>query len=966
MIDLESWDRLGALRVEYTGNEPVLLNDDACLRFVESGSMGLFAVRTRDGAPAGPRRLLGRIGPGRSAFSAPRPEDEGLQLLLVPIGPCVVRELPLAALDSPEADEEPGLGDLLDSWVARLEPFLEAPGTPELPLRITLEGEVPLEAEQAMCADRNAVLWCRVEEGAVQINGAGASLDEAAGTFVLGAGRWLRALDVSIVDVLRSSSVAADDVAAGLAALHGDALDALTRTVLEEDDQERLRLRERDRIQRRQTEEAVVDLARVLEPGAPRQPKGDPLLVALSMVGAQLGVEIRPAAKSDLSSRGADPVQSIARASRLRVRRIALYGKWWKRDCGPLLAFSADDDARPLALLQRANLKYEVHDPRDGSRRALTSRLADELRSEAVTLYRPLPEGKLKLTDLFTFSLGRRGRDLLLVILTGLAATLLGMVPALTMRVLMDDVVPEGNRALLYQLGGVLLAAAFGRTIFSLAQGIVLQRVGLASEAESQAALWDRLLRLRPSFFRKFSSGDLQSRVMAVNQIGREISGAALTSIFSGFLSLLNLGLLYYYSPRLSVLALGIAAFVLVFTLVLSTFIRRNYEKLIELEGKLFGTVVQLINAVGKLRVAGAERRAYTHWVRRFGQQLALTNKAARLEDLVFVFNNMLPAISSMLLFAFAHGMMVESREAGAGLTLGTFLAFNSAFVIFLGGATSLSSTVVEFLDTLIKGRRVKPILEEEPEIDLSKADPGVLAGSLQTDSVDFQYSPDGPKILDGVSLRAEPGEFVAIVGPSGSGKSTLLRHLLGFEVPTSGTVRYDGQDLASLDVLAVRRQLGVVLQGGKLDAGSIFQNIASGNIITLDDAWAAAEDAGVADDIRDMPMGMHTIISVGGGNLSGGQRQRLLIARALAQRPRLILFDEATSALDNRTQAVVSESLERLEVTRIVIAHRLSTIRNADRVYVIDRGEVVQQGGFDELLRAPGLFQRMMARQLA
>ena len=966
MIDLEAWDELGARRVEYHGNEPVPLNTDAALRFVESGTLGLFAAKTRAGAPAGPRRLLGRIGPGRSAFSTPRPDDDGLQFLLVPIGPCVVRELPLAALDSPAADEEPGLGDLLDSWVARMEPFLDPPGTPELPLRITLEGEVPLEHEQALCPDRSAVLWCRVIEGAVLLNGSGTPLDERAGPFALGSGRWIQAVGETTVDVLRSPSVAADDVAAALAALHGDALGALTRTAEEEDDQERRRLRERDRIQRAQTEEAVVDLARVLEPSAPRVPKGDPLFVALSMIGAQLGVEIRPAAKSDLSARHADPVQSIARASRLRVRRVALYGKWWTRDCGPLLAFSNDDAVRPLALLQRPNLAYDVYDPADGSRRALTTRLADGLRSEAVTLYRPLPEGKLALTDLFAFSLGRRRRDLGLVILTGLAATLLGMIPALAMRVLMDDVVPEGNRALLYQLGGVLLAAALGRTIFSLAQGIVLQRVGLGSEAESQAALWDRLLRLRPSFFRKFSSGDLQSRVMAVNAIGREISGAALTSIFSGFLALLNLGLLYYYSPQLSVLALGIAAFVLAFTLAISTFIRRNYEKLIELEGKLFGTVVQLINAVGKLRVAGAERRAYTHWVRRFGQQLDLTNKAHRLEDLVFVFNNMLPAISSMLLFAFAHGMMAESRDSGGGLTLGTFLAFNSAFVIFLGGATSLSSTVVGFLDTLIKGRRVKPILEEEPEIDLSKADPGVLAGSLQTDSVDFQYSPDGPKILDNVSLRAEPGEFVAIVGPSGSGKSTLLRHLLGFEVPTAGTVRYDGQDLASLDVLAVRRQLGVVLQGGKLDAGSIFQNIASGNIITLDDAWAAAEDAGVADDIRDMPMGMHTIISVGGGNLSGGQRQRLLIARALAQRPRLILFDEATSALDNRTQAVVSESLERLKVTRIVIAHRLSTIRNADRVYVIEAGEVVQEGGFDELLRAPGLFQRMMARQLA
>lgn len=248
----------------------------------------------------------------------------------------------------------------------------------------------------------------------------------------------------------------------------------------------------------------------------------------------------------------------------------------------------------------------------------------------------------------------------------------------------------------------------------------------------------------------------------------------------------------------------------------------------------------------------------------------------------------------------------------------------------------------------------------------MSKADPGKLIGKITVDHVTFCYRHDGLVTLDDVSISAEPGEFIALVGASGSGKSTLLRLLLGFETPQAGSVYYDGQDLSGLDVNAVRRQLGVVLQNGQLNSASIFENIAGSAQMTLDEAWEAARMSGFADDITAMPMQMHTVVSEGGSNLSGGQRQRLLIARALALKPRVLFFDEATSALDNKTQAIVSESLDKLQVTRIAIAHRLSTIRNAHRIYVLQAGRVVQQGTFQELAAVEGLFAQLMARQMA
>lgn len=334
------------------------------------------------------------------------------------------------------------------------------------------------------------------------------------------------------------------------------------------------------------------------------------------------------------------------------------------------------------------------------------------------------------------------------------------------------------------------------------------------------------------------------------------------------------------------------------------------------------------------------------------------------IEDALAVINKILPVLTTAILFWFASSLLQQANSPEGGLSTGVFLAFNAAFGTFIGGATSLSSTIIDVLQVVPLWERAQPILESKPEVDSEKTDPGRLSGRVVVDHVIFRYRDDGPLTLDDVSIHAEPGEFIAFVGASGSGKSTLFRLLLGFDVPESGTIYYDGQDLTGLDIHAVRRQLGVVMQNSRLTSASIFENIASGAMISMDEAWEAARMAGFAEDVESMPMGMHTVISEGGTNISGGQRQRLLIARSLVLKPKILLFDEATSALDNRTQAIVSQSLERLKVTRIAIAHRLSTIRNADRIYVFENGRVVQEGSFDQLANQPGLFAQLMARQ--
>jgi NHLM bacteriocin system ABC transporter ATP-binding protein len=425
---------------------------------------------------------------------------------------------------------------------------------------------------------------------------------------------------------------------------------------------------------------------------------------------------------------------------------------------------------------------------------------------------------------------------------------------------------------------------------------------------------------------------------------------------------LLFLGLLFYYSVPLALIATFVAAINIAVTIISGIITLRKVRPLLNQQGLLFGMMVQIIGGVAKFRVAGAEARAFAYWGRQYRHQLHLMLGSQGIEDNMVVINNILSALTPAVIFAFATDLL--QSQANGGISTGTFLAFNAAFGTFISGATSLSSTVVDILEVLPLWERAQPILQATPEVDANKTDPGRLSGRVEIKHIVFRYRAQGDLTLDDVSLRVEPGEFIALVGPSGSGKSTLFRLLLGFDSPESGSICYDGQELAGLDVNAVRRQLGVVLQNSRLMSASMFDNISSSAPLTMDEAWEAARMAGLASEIAAMPMGMHTVVSEGGTNLSGGQRQRLLIARALALRPRILLFDEATSALDNRTQAIVSESLEKLNVTRIVVAHRLSTIRNADRIYVLQNGRLVQQGNFEQLAHKEGLFSQLIQRQ--
>ena len=954
----------------FRGNQPMLLNQPETMWVIQSGSVDLFAVIVGQGGIEGNRRYLFSANSGDVLFGkVPDAEKCDRQILAVPIEETELLKIQSDDLRKCFARKDEQTIAQIDQWVNQLGTALSQSTRSAIHPKVEGAARVSLIRQQTLQPVGDTVVWMQIQQGVVRWNGSEALLlNPATGLVPFSDRLWIEAVDdVQIVTQPTDDIQNLDALLAGLSQLQTYVLSSLDRLEQQAAQAELKRLQAQERLNYQVTTEALGDLASTLGTSATDFFADDsPLLVAAGAIGKALGVTILPPAESEDFTRVKEPLEAIMRASRVRMRRVLLRDNWWERDGGAIAAYTRETN-QLVALLPISATRYHLFDPIDLTYTPVNVEVAATLAPVAYMFYRPLPDKALKTLELLRFALKGCVRDLLVILLTGIAATLLGMFTPQATAMLIDHAIPDANRGLLLQVGLGLLVVALSTAAFRIAQGLAILRVETVSDAATQAAVWDRLLSLPVSFFRQYTTGDLQSRVTSISQIRRQLSGTTVINLVSALFALLNLGLLFFYSVKLALVAIAVALIAIVVTTLSGMILIRKVRPLLELQGTIFGHTVQLINGISKLRVAGAEERAFATWSKRYSQQVKLNLSTQHIEDGIALFNTLLPTLTSAILFWLTMQLLEEAKTAGTtGLTVGTFLAFNSAFGTFIGGATSLSNTATNLLQVIPQAKRAQPILATVPEVDLSKTDPGRLTGSIRIDRVTFRYRDGGALTLDDVSLHAEPGEFIALVGGSGSGKSTLFRLLLGFETPESGTIAYDGQDLTGLNVEAVRRQLGVVLQGGRLLSASIFDNIASGAQITLDAAWEAAQMAGFAEDVAAMPMEMHTVISEGGGNLSGGQRQRLLIARALALKPRILLFDEATSALDNRTQAIVSDSLDRLQVTRIVIAHRLSTIRNADRIYVLQSGRILQQGNFGELANQEGLFAQLMARQAA
>ena len=655
-----------------------------------------------------------------------------------------------------------------------------------------------------------------------------------------------------------------------------------------------------------------------------------------------------------------DPMERIECALRptgVMKRPVRLEGEWWRNAAGAYMGRLKGGNPVAIVPLRARGYGYGYVDPATKKKVKVDKHSAADLEPEALCFYRPLPARELSARDVLDFMRqSLEAADYALMIAATLLVTLLGMLPTVAYRLLFDAVIPSGFVSLIVPIGALLFGIICSQALIKVSSNIVNARLMMKLQVQLEAATYARVMLLPPSFFRSFAPGDLAHRVSSVSLFVEVFAKSALNVGLTCLFSLLYVVQIFSFAPVLAVPALAVALVQLAAVLLaLRSTIRYNRAQM-QQKTKLSGVVPALLHGVPKLKIAGAESRAFSFWARRYAEMAqALYGRPALL----------LAAPALIPLIAVAGTIAFYAIAATGNVSVADYMAFNYAFGMVSGAITALATAIPMLARMQPLLEMVEPIMKAVPETLSNQKQVASLNGAIEVSELSFRYADNLPLVLNGVSLKIAPGEYVAIVGTTGCGKSTLLRLMLGFEKPCAGSVFYDGQDLASVDPRSVRRNIGVVMQNGDLFAGDMFSNITIMNPhATPDDAWEAAELAGIADDIRKMPMGMQTLIGEGGGGVSGGQRQRLLIARAVCARPRVLMLDEATSALDNVTQKHVSDALERLNCTRIVIAHRLSTIRHADRIVMLDGGHIVEDGSYDELVARGGKFADLVARQ--
>jgi NHLM bacteriocin system ABC transporter ATP-binding protein len=942
------------------------LDDPAQAWRIVSGSVDLFLVDLSGTVAQSGLDYLGTLGAGSILLGVGGVVSHGIETTVVAQAATQTMLQPMRLATAPEEFDEVD-PEQLESWITRLSAWC-APGlAPTQSVQVEAGQQIDSGEDGMTLVGGRSVAWITGSLGTLSLYEPSSAQHLAA--VPVCRYLWATATPGQTVSCLSTAqwltaARANDNTTQDLAIIHAALLTQRRDRRLRTDAHERTRFQQKVQRDGRVFAHALRELATPLLPTAtnlPGQATGATGAVeACQAVGSVMGIDI--VAPEPIPNESAEQsVLRIASASSVRYRQVLLRQAWWKHDQGPMIGFTLNG-VSAVAFLAKSSRSYVMFDPVAGTSVPMTAELSASLDARAYVLYRPFPNRKLTARDLLLFGLRNGRRDLLTILAVGAMTGLLGLAMPIATGVLFDQIIPEGQRNNLVQLSILLFSASIAIFLMNLGQSFATQRLEGRMESEMEAAVWDRLLNLPTRFFRQFTTGDLAARSLAVNQIRQALTQSASTALLSGVFSLFSFALLFSYSGKLALAATALSAFAITFS-ALSTFVMvRLDRRLLAMQGAITGRVAELLQGVAKFRVSGTEPRAFARWAHDYTRQRRTMLTVAKVSMATTIFNTVFPTLTAIVLYILAANMARQDPT----FSTGHFLAFNAAFGQFLGATLAFSAALLSLVSVVPTYERAKPILEELPELKANLKKPGKLRGDIEASHLIFRYHQDGPVILHDVSFTIRSGQYVALVGESGCGKSTLMRLLLGFERPEAGSIYYDGQDLAELDMQSLRRQIGVVLQAGKLMAADIFTNIVGASLLTMDDAWAAAESVGLADDIRAMPMGMHTVINESGSGLSGGQRQRILIARSVVHRPRILFFDEATSALDNQTQAIVSRSLDAMQATRIVIAHRLSTIRHADLILVFKAGRLHESGTFEDLLNQNGHFAELAKRQMA
>jgi len=959
--------------VPCAGNLPVKLDDPDTVWFIDQGAVNLFLVEFRDGVEqAAPQHLLrresGGLLPGVGPDGPRDEEDTTLSLIAKGSPGTVLKRLPASVLSEVDPAE---LAEQTDTWLTAITDTLSrfASRLPR-PTVLARPGPMRTPAHCTLSVQRGVVWVSEPPRGTSLFMDLvdQAEIVEAGGpheaVIPLTRTSWLILSDEATLSGRSTETLAKQGVLlSALASFHAVAfaLERLNRRLAVVDDAnlERARTTSRRTVERaaRQRLFNIYDLPIDRDVSVEDTSLAD----ALQAIGRREGIDFRIPVRSDPSG---DPVSlvDILDASGVRARRVRFgaEGAWWRGDSNAMLAFRAED-GRPVALLPGWFGRYREFDPASKRSVRMTADRAAALAEGAWMFYRPLPVGNVKPADLRRIALRGSAADLARLVMAGLPAGLIKLVPALALGFVANRTAAGGTAGALYAVA--LAVAGFGLlgALLHLLQSTAMMRIGDRSVSRVEAAFWDRLMRLPPSILHGRRAGDLAMSGMTFQNLRDGLQGVTADGLLSIVFLLPVFGVIFLYDATLGTVALAFSLASLLITVVLGLRQIPPYGRMIRAARRVSGRLFQVVGSIGKLRVENAEASAFAIWAQDYREQKRTELELGALEGHSRAFGAALPFLAAgVLLFA--------AVTAGDGnLPVGDFLVVYLVFTAFQSAIARLGESFGAVAAMLPAFDQMRPLLAAVPEAEVEGAPVEYLGGDIVFDRISYRYDPDGPLILDDVTIRARPGEFVAIAGESGAGKSTLFRLALGFDRPTAGAVYYDGRDLRNLNLKQVRRRIGVVPQSVGLHPLDLWDNLVGHHEeVASDEVWAAARVADVEEEIKSMPMGMMTMVGTSGSVLSGGESQRVSIARSVIGSPRIMLFDEATNWLDNESQAKVMENLAALTSTRVVIAHRLSTLEQADRIYVLQAGRVVQSGSFNELMEVDGVFRDLVRRQVA
>jgi len=974
---------LGGRNRRLTANAPLPLDDPGRVWVVSGGAVDVFLVERVDGIADGVRHHLMTREVGQAMFGvAPLPEEDAMALVAFGAGEAEVAELDLTELREAGAstDRHGPVTIMVEEWVATVSRALakSAGSRPAVPVRVKAGGAALTLPAGLRLGARHGIVWVGVAGPPPLFLDVEDVPETCEGLLVpIAPTTWLSCFEPATVTVSATSKLVGDGRCwSGLAVLHRLLLTVFPLALRLAAVDEINRRHEQSQANIRAGRRAFDRLAAVLNPSRETirtADEDDPLFEACAAVCKALGVQ-GAAPPPRIRDEDGGPAGGLAglepflRANRLRAREVALEAGWWRYDVGPFLLLDAAGET-PRAVLPGGHGGYRLFDPATRRVTRLDAAAAAKLAGRAVTFYVALPFEQLTLSGFAPlFGAGARGAGM--DELGGLAALaiavgVLGLALPLAIGVLADAVIPGRDWSLLVRVGVILTLLVVPVLFLRHAIQIAVLRLAGRRCLNFQAGVLDRLLRLPAAFFKDFTAGELTVRALSVLRVRQAITETTVVAGISGVTGAFALALMFWYDARLAAVVLPLLAGYCGVSLGVGVALARCEREIADVSGVVASRLLQMAAGIAKLRLAAAEDRALANWALDYTRLAGSRYRSRCLETVLHAAGRGTITLALTVIFAALWLRMTWGLDDQT-LPLGDTLAFLVAFGIAFTGLTKAVAAGVGLFAVSPVLRHAAPILDALPETAAGKAAPGQLTGAVELSHVTFRYRPDLPPVFNDLSLSIAPGESVAVVGASGCGKSTLLRLLLGFETPDTGSVLYDGRELQGLDVGAVRRQLGVVGQNSRLMPGTLRENILGANLHrTDDDAWQAVEQVGLADDIRAMPMGLHTVVTDAGSTFSGGQIQRLLIARAIVGRPRILLLDEATSALDNRTQAIVTASLERLGVTRIAIAHRLSSVVTSGRIVFFEGGRIRETGTYQELMAADEAFARFARRQM-